>query len=112
MTHWKTRVLGDPTVFVQAVTVGGELAGHVVAWWEAERRFLGYWLGRPFWGRGVGTRALPLFLERETARPLYADPFAGNEGSVRLLEKHGFRRTGTVRYGEHEHLMLVLGGEP
>ncbi|MCQ0024663.1 GNAT family N-acetyltransferase [Streptomyces somaliensis DSM 40738] len=109
MTHWTTRVLGDPTVLAQAVTVDGELVGNVVAWWgEGRRRFVGYWLGRRYWGRGIGTRALALFLERERTRPLYADPFIGNTGSVRLLEEHGFRRTGTVRYGEHEHIVLVL----
>ncbi|WP_345151727.1 nuclear transport factor 2 family protein [Nonomuraea rubra] len=50
MHHWKTRVLGDPTVFVQAVMVEGELAGNLVAWWEGDRRFIGYWFGRAFWG--------------------------------------------------------------
>ncbi|MEV5510141.1 GNAT family N-acetyltransferase [Streptomyces orinoci] len=109
MAHWTTRILGDPSVFVQAVTVDGELAGDLVAWWQEERRFIGYWLGRRYWGRGIGTRALTLFLERERTRPLYADPFAGNTGSVRLLEKHGFRRAGTVAYGEQEHILLVLG---
>ncbi|MZF88717.1 GNAT family N-acetyltransferase [Streptomyces sp. SID5643] len=108
LRHWKSRVLGDDTVFVQAVTVGGEVAGSVVAWWEGDRRFLGYWLGRPYWGRGIGSRALTLFLEREHNRPLYADPADGNTGSVRLLEKHGFRRTGTVRHGENEHVVFVL----
>ncbi|MET9594005.1 GNAT family N-acetyltransferase [Streptomyces sp. NPDC006516] len=108
MRHWTTKVLGDPSNLVQAVTVDGQLAGNLVAWWHEERRFIGYWLGREYWGRGVGTQALGLFLARETTRPLYADPFAGNTGSVRLLEKHGFRRTGTVTYGEHEHIMLEL----
>jgi RimJ/RimL family protein N-acetyltransferase len=108
MTHWRTRVLGDPTVFVQTVTVDGEPAGNVVAWWEGDRRFVGYWFGRRWWGRGIGTRALTLFLEHEQARPLYADPYIGNTASVRLLEKTGFERAGTVRYGEAEHVMLVL----
>lgn len=108
MRHWRTKVLGEPSNLVQAVTVDGALAGNLVAWWEEDRRFIGYWLGRQYWGRGIGTRALALFLDLETARPLYADPFAGNTGSVRLLEKHGFRRTGTVVYGEQEHIMLML----
>ncbi|GAA2270179.1 N-acetyltransferase GCN5 [Streptomyces ruber] len=108
MAHWTTKVLGDSTVFVQAVTVDGELAGNAVAWWDEGRRFIGYWLGREYWGRGIGTRALALFMERERIRPLHADPFAGNTGSVRLLEKHGFRRTGIMRHGEHEHIMMVL----
>ncbi|WP_179891326.1 GNAT family N-acetyltransferase [Streptomyces sp. st170] len=110
MTHWETRVLGDPANFVQTVVVDGETAGSVVAWWEEDRRFIGYWLGRAYWGRGIGTRALTAFLEREPARPLYADPAAGNTGSVRLLEKCGFTATGAVRFGEDEHVVLVLGG--
>ena len=109
MTHWATRTLGDPTVFVQTVTVDGQVAGNVVSWWDRDRRFVGYWLGRPFWGRGVGTRALRLFLQREQTRPLYADPFSGNTASVRLLERCGFERSGTVRYGQAEHIMLILG---
>jgi RimJ/RimL family protein N-acetyltransferase len=108
MEHWRTRVLGDPDSFVRAVTVDGELAGNLVSWSIEGRRFLGYWLGRPYWGRGVGGRALALFLEQERTRPLRADPFVENTASVRLLERHGFRREGTVRYGEDEHLMLVL----
>ncbi|MFJ5729515.1 GNAT family N-acetyltransferase [Streptomyces paradoxus] len=108
LRHWQTELLGDGTVFVQAVTVDGEVAGSVVARWEGDRRFLGYWLGRPYWGRGIGSRALTLFLERERNRPPYADPAGANTGSVRLLEKHGFQRTGTVRHGENEHVVFVL----
>jgi RimJ/RimL family protein N-acetyltransferase len=111
MTHWATKILGDTAVFVQTVTVDSEPVGHVVAWWEQHRRFIGYWFGQQYWGRGVGAEALTLFLQREKARQLYADPFAGNTGSVRLLEKHGFQRAETVRQGEHEHIMLVLGGD-
>ncbi|MEU2424468.1 GNAT family N-acetyltransferase [Streptomyces sp. NPDC007851] len=90
LRHWRNRVLGDPTGLVRAVEVDGQVAGNIVAWWEGERRFTGYWLGRPYWGRGVGSRALALFLQEETVRPLYADPFAANTASVRLLEKNGF----------------------
>ncbi|MBB5774788.1 GNAT family N-acetyltransferase [Nonomuraea jabiensis] len=42
---------------MQAVLVEGEVAGNIVAWWEEDRRFIGYWFGREFWGRGIGTRA-------------------------------------------------------
>ncbi len=94
LRHWRERVLGDPDCFVRTVTAGG--------------RFGGYWLGRPYWARGIGTRALGLFLELEPVRPLYADPFSGNAASVRLLERHGFARAGTVRHGEDEHILLAL----
>ncbi|MFJ5269053.1 GNAT family N-acetyltransferase [Streptomyces sp. NPDC088358] len=112
MRHWKERILGDATCLVQAVVVDEEVAGSIVAWWEDDRRFIGYWLGRPYWGRGIGGRALGLFLGIERNRPLYADPFTENTASVRLLEKHGFRHTGTVRHGADEHALLVLPEKP
>ncbi|MFI6457851.1 GNAT family N-acetyltransferase [Streptosporangium amethystogenes] len=108
MTHWTTRVLGDPTVLVRTVTVADKVAGNVVSWSEGDMRFIGYVLGQEFWGRGIGTRAVALHLRQEQTRPLYADPFSGNTGSVRVLEKCGFRHVEKVQYGEHEHLMLVL----
>ena len=107
--HWHTKVLGDPTVLVRTVTVDGEVAGSVVSWWAADgRRFVGYWLGRAYWGRGVGTRAVRLFLEGEPTRPLYADPYEGNTASVRLLEGCGFVREGTVRHDDIDYALLVL----
>ncbi|QOV35905.1 GNAT family N-acetyltransferase [Streptomyces ferrugineus] len=112
MKHWRTSVLGDETCLVRTVLVGDDVAGSVVSWWDGERRFLGYWLGRPYWGRGVGTKALALFLDTERIRPLYADPFHANTASVRLLEHHGFQRAGTVRRGDDEHVLLVLSGPP
>lgn len=108
MKHWRTRVLGDETCLVQTVVVGDDVAGSVVSWWDGDRRFLGYWLGRPYWGRGIGTKALALFLRLEKTRPLYADPFNGNTASVRLLERHGFQHAGTLRHGDDEHVLLVL----
>jgi len=111
LTHWTTKVLGDPTVLVQTVTVDGAPAGNIVSWWDQDRRYVGYWFGRPFWGRGIATKALALFLQQEQTRPLYADPYTGNIGSVRLLELFGFERTGTVWYGENEHVLLVLHAE-
>ena len=59
-----------------------------------DRRYLGGWFSQDFWGRGVGTRALLLFLEREPVRPLYADTAVTNTASRRLLERCGFQRTG------------------
>jgi RimJ/RimL family protein N-acetyltransferase len=109
MAHWRDSVLGDETCVVRTVAVDGVPAGHIVSWWEGDRRFLGYWLGRPYWGRGIGSAAVGLFLrEEEPIRPLYADPFTGNTASVRLLEKLGFRHTGTIRHGDDEHALLVL----
>jgi RimJ/RimL family protein N-acetyltransferase len=108
MTHWRTKVLADPANHVQIVVAGGEVAGSFMAWWRDDRRFIGYWLGQRFWGRGIGTAALRQFLQREQIRPLYADPFIGNTASVRLLERCGFRRVGTDHEGDLEFAVLML----
>ncbi|WP_374296210.1 GNAT family N-acetyltransferase [Streptomyces olivochromogenes] len=111
LAHWRERILGDPDCLVRTVTVDGEPAGNLGSWTEGDRRFVGYWLGRPYWARGIGTKALALFLQQELTRPLYADPFSRNTASVRLLERHGFERAGTLRHGEDEHVLLVLHEE-
>lgn len=61
----------------------------------------GYWIGRPFWGRGYATEALQGALgwasRRWRRRALVAGHFADNPASGRVLEKAGFLYTGEVR---------------
>lgn len=57
---------------------------------------LGYWLGEPFWGKGVATataRALVahVFATLPFVR-LAAGVFEWNQASMRVLEKAGFAR--------------------
>ncbi|WP_245193316.1 GNAT family N-acetyltransferase [Amycolatopsis alba] len=107
MKHWNTKVLGDPAVTVRTVLVGGRVAGNVVAWPQDGRQWVGYWYGRDFWGGGVGSRGLTLFLDEMPVRPLYADPVETNVGSVRVLEKCGFR---LLPEKDGDHVLLVLDG--
>ena len=62
---------------------------------------LGYWLGEPFWGRGIVTDAVRHFtawtFENFEVHRIFATVFDGNHGSVRVLEKAGFRREGRLR---------------
>ena len=92
--HWR-RVLTDGTVFARTIVHYGAVAGNVVCWEAEGRRFVGYWLGREFWGKGLATSALAQLLEEVTARPLYAWVAATNLGSVRVLEKCGFVPAGS-----------------
>ncbi|MFK0158885.1 GNAT family N-acetyltransferase [Streptomyces sp. NPDC090493] len=108
LRHWRERVLGNPSGLVRTVVADGEVAGNIVAWWEGERRFTGYWLGRPYWGRGVGSRALALFLREETVRPLFADLSAENTASVRLLEKNGFVPCEDAEHPVDEGFVLLV----
>ena len=90
---WLTGRGSGPTrrPFYAHVVIGGEVAGNVVSWEQSGQRMVGYWLGRVYWGRGIATAALTLFVA-ELSRPLYADVAAHNLGSIRVLEKCGFHR--------------------
>jgi len=68
---------------------------------------LGYWLGEPFWGQGIGTEAIGgLMNELDIVAPevdLHARCIKSNAGSKALLEKVGFDVTGEdVNCGQHE----------
>jgi [ribosomal protein S5]-alanine N-acetyltransferase len=92
----------SPWVF--AIEVDAEAAGGI----SLERGFdierhsaeIGYWLGEPFWGRGIATDAVRAitaraFQETDLYR-LYGWVFAWNPASMRVLEKAGYAREGVL----------------
>jgi RimJ/RimL family protein N-acetyltransferase len=114
MAHW-AKILADETGVTQAVVVAGRVVGNVVSWEDSGRRYVGYWIERSAWGRGVATTALALFLGRVTSRPLYAYVAVANVGSIRVLEKCGFLRAtehvsdpATPDVDDVEEFLLVL----
>lgn len=62
---------------------------------------LGYWLGKPYWGRGLATEAgaavLAHAVEDLGAAEFRSEHFAENEASGNVLQKLGFSYTGDVR---------------
>lgn len=94
MAHWQ-KILLNPDVVARAIWVGDRLVGNIGAFDQHDRRLVGYWIDRAWWGRGIATRALTLFLEEETTRPLHAVVAGHNLPSARVLEKCGFRRIPT-----------------
>jgi RimJ/RimL family protein N-acetyltransferase len=117
LTHWRTKILGGAGV-AKAILFNGQVAGNIVCWQQAGRTLVGYWIGRRFWGQGIATRALALFLDVVPARPLYAHVAKHNRGSIRVLEKCGFRASAPD--GEPtspaddgiEEVVMELGPEP
>jgi RimJ/RimL family protein N-acetyltransferase len=94
--HWK-RILSDPALVARAIVEDGTLVGSVSVWGPPGERLVGYWIGREHWGRGLATRGLALLLLELTERPLTAHVAKSNVGSIRVLEKCGFVRTGEER---------------
>jgi RimJ/RimL family protein N-acetyltransferase len=87
--HW-AQILRDESVVVRTVMVDGAVAGNVVSFVADGRREVGYWIGREFWGGGVASRALALFLAEQRERPLFAATSPRNVASQRVLAKAGF----------------------
>lgn len=88
-----------------AIVIGGEAVGGIglVRQSDVERLSaeIGYWIGEPYWNRGiagdaVGTVCEYAFCETELIR-LFASIFEYNTPSMRVLEKNGFRKVGVQR---------------
>lgn len=62
---------------------------------------IGYWLGEPYWGRGVVTQVARVLTEQAFARPevsrVFAAVHADNPASMRVLQKNGFFREAELR---------------
>jgi RimJ/RimL family protein N-acetyltransferase len=62
---------------------------------------IGYWLGEPYWGNGLATKAVALMLNHTFSNLQYiriqAGVFAENKSSARVLEKNGFILEGILR---------------
>jgi RimJ/RimL family protein N-acetyltransferase len=76
----------------------GYVPGTDVERYSAE---VGYWLGEEWWGRGIVTEALTLFTVHAFTElgllRIFALPLADNVPSMRVLEKAGYEREGTMR---------------
>jgi RimJ/RimL family protein N-acetyltransferase len=105
LAHWK-RIRSDDAIVNRTIIWNGQVVGHLGSWVVAEgdaapTRELGYWLGKPFWGKGIATRGLTLLVRELPMRPLYAHAAKDNLGSIRVLEKCGFITIGEDMYYAH-----------
>jgi len=59
---------------------------------------MGYWVGEPFWGRGIASKAVAIMIkygfEELKLRRIFAAAYAYNIASMKVLEKNGFQKEG------------------
>lgn len=91
------RLLQDPSVHMQTILLGDTIIGSVSKFVMEGEAEITYALDKAYWGRGLATLALQRFLQEEPVRPINGRVAFDNMGSQRVLEKAGFRRTGTDR---------------
>lgn len=100
--HWH-KILATDVEAKRTIVFDGKVAGTVVSWEQSGKRLIGYWLGKEFWGKGIATRALSEYLRSISVRPLHAFVAKHNVGSIRVLEKCGFRASGEGTFFSEVH---------
>ena len=82
------KILGDESSTNRTILFGGQVAGCIgafVAPWSGKLE-VSCWIGREFWGKGIATKALAVFLSVVKSRPLYARAAKDNVASLRVLD--------------------------
>jgi RimJ/RimL family protein N-acetyltransferase len=113
IAHWE-KILKSAENTNRTIVADGQVAGYVACYPNEGALEVTYWLGRGFWGRGVATRALEQLLLLVVERPMAARVATDNLGSLKVLQKCGFKIVGTdkgfatARGEETEEYLLRL----
>lgn len=95
----------ENTAYAFAITVNDKVVGSIGVFRKenihAQTAELGYYISETFWGQGLGTSAVKqisryMFEHTDIIR-IFAEPFATNTASCRILEKNGFMCEGVLR---------------
>ena len=85
--------IGEAAVGGIGIRIGQDVHRHTAE--------LGYWLSEDFWGHGITSEAVPAFsnycFENFPLQRVYAEPYANNVASARVLEKAGFILEGRLK---------------
>lgn len=92
-------------VFAFAITADGKMVGSIGVFRNTnihrQTAELGYYVAENYWGNGIASEAVRqicryVFDQSDIIR-IFAEPFAYNKASCRVLEKAGFHYEGTLR---------------
>ena len=95
----------ESETFAFAITVDNMVLGSIGIFRQGnihrQTAELGYYIAEEYWGKGIMTEAVKqicayVFAKSDIIR-IYAEPFAYNIASCRVLEKVGFQYEGTLR---------------
>ena len=108
LEHAKTFLgwlANQPSPTVWAIEVNGEAVGGIGIELHSDiervSAEIGYWLGKPYWGRGIMTPAVKAMtryaIDNFGLTRVFAVISARNTGSMRVVEKAGYVREGLMR---------------
>lgn len=106
----------DPDkTFAFAITLDDKVIGSIGIFRQENIHYrtaeLGYYIGEKYWGNGYMTEAVKqacgFVFENSDIIRIYAEPFAYNTGSCRVLEKAGFVYEGTLRSNAYKNGNII-----
>jgi ribosomal-protein-alanine N-acetyltransferase len=96
--RWLGAVKNLPHSANLAIDVAAEACGGIGLRFEQNEAEIGFWLGEPYWNRGITTEALSAFtrhaFETFPIQRIYACVFSWNTPSCRVFEKAGYKNHG------------------
>lgn len=95
----------EDDTFAFAITTDNKVVGSIGVFRQGnihrQTAELGYYVAEEYWSRGIMTEAVKQICEYVFSKSdilrIYAEPFAYNIASCRVLEKAGFQYEGTLR---------------
>lgn len=101
--------------FAFAITLNGKVIGSIGVFRQDNIHYrtaeMGYYMGEKYWGRGYMTEAVKLVcdfvFENTDIIRIFAEPFAYNSASCRVLEKAGFIFEGVLRSNAYKNGNIV-----
>nr|WP_255452598.1 GNAT family N-acetyltransferase [Aquimarina sp. RZ0] len=72
---------------------------------------VGYWIGEPYWGHGIATKAVALItnygFEKLNLIRIYAGVFEHNIASMKILEKNGYKKEAIFRKAIYKNSKIL-----
>jgi len=108
--HTKNRAAGDHWPFAIETKRAGLVGAIRLSKTDSGSMELGYWIGEPYWGKGIASEAARVLVEFAfdilDLDHLTSGHFKDNPASGRVLTKRGFQKT-----GEEKRFCLARGEE-
>ena len=91
--HWE-KILQSSQNITRTIVAAEQVAGHISCYPHGENIEATYWLGREFWGRGLGTQATQEYAPPCGRSADFRRAATDNIGSIKVLQKCGFKIIG------------------